>query len=479
MSKNNTPLTIVWFRQDLRVQDNPALCEAAENGRILPIYILDDENAGNFKMGAASRVWLYKSLKDLNKSLNGHLQLFKGDAKAILDKLAKETKATGLYWNRCYEPWRVKRDKQIKAANWFKDIQSFNGSLLWEPWDITKTDGSPYKVFTPFFKKSCLGAAPPRKIISRPTRIDYGDDVDFALELEELDLLPEIDWHSKMLEHWDVSENGAHERLSSFLDNGLKGYKEGRNFPSENYVSRLSPYLHHGQVSPNQVWYAAQHKGETLGCDKDLYHFHSELGWREFSYNLLYNFPDLPETPLQEQFKDFPWREDKDILEKWKRGQTGFPIVDAAMRELWETGYMHNRSRMIVGSFLVKNMLLHWHEGEAWFWDCLFDADLANNSASWQWIAGCGADAAPYFRIFNPMLQGEKFDEKGEYIRKWVPGLKNLPDKHLNQPWDAPDDVLKEAGITLGEDYPRPDIGHKEARERALEAYETIKKKST
>ena len=272
--------------------------------------------------------------------------------------------------------------------------------------------------------------------------------------------------------HWHIGEDHAQDRLQEFVDHGLKDYKEGRNFPAQQNVSRLSPHLHFGEISPNQAWYAAKQKGKGQNMD----HFLSELGWREFSYSLLYHFPKLPRKNLQAKFDKFPWRNDKRLLRRWQQGQTGYPIVDAGMRELWQTGYMHNRVRMIVGSFLVKNLLLHWHHGERWFWDCLVDADLANNSASWQWIAGCGADAAPYFRIFNPVTQGQKFDAAGEYTRHFVPELKDLPDKFLFNPWQAPPGVLNEAGVTLGKTYPEPVVDLKLSRERALQAFASLKK---
>ncbi|MEM6780911.1 MAG: deoxyribodipyrimidine photo-lyase [Pseudomonadota bacterium] len=475
----STSKTIVWFRQDLRISDNPALSEAAENGSIIPVYILDDENAGERKMGAASRVWLHHSLQKLNDALDGNLVLAKGDASQIIPELIKKTGANAVYWNRCYEPWRIDRDKKIKEQLEADGIEakSFNGSLLWEPWNTLKDDGTPYKVFTPFYKKGCLNAEAPREPLSAPSSLSF-EKTD-SLKLDELDLLPhdrEGNWDGEMVKEWTIGEDGAHARLKEFLnDGGIDDYKEGRNMPAQTNVSRLSPHLHWGEVSPNQVWYAAIGKNDPH--EKNTAHFLSELGWREFSYSLLYHFPDLHWKNMQEKFDDFPWSdEDSEALEAWQNGQTGYPIVDAGMRELYATGYMHNRVRMIVGSFLVKHLLIHWHKGEAWFWNCLVDADAASNTASWQWIAGSGADAAPYFRIFNPITQGEKFDKEGEYIRKWVPELYDIPNKYLNRPWEAPDNVLEYAKVTLGETYPKPIIEHFEARDRALEAFQSIKK---
>ena len=473
---------LVWFRQDLRLSDNPALTAAYSSGHpIIPIYILDDNNAQEWKMGGASRWWLHHALKNLDKDLSDHLVLEKGDAAKIISELIKKTGAKAIYWNRCYEPWRIKRDKEIKSKLEEDSIEvhSSNGSLLWEPWTIKNQSGQPYKVFTPYYRKGCLQAPPPRAPLPRPSRLTYGDTKNIGVSLDDLNLLPSKPaprWDKKMEKYWTISEDGAQTRLSDFLDDGLKNYKKGRDHPADNNTSRLSPYLHFGQISPNQAWYAAQERGTVEGWENDRDHFLSELGWREFSYSLLYHFPTIIWENLQEKFNDFPWiSQESGDLKKWQQGQTGYPIVDAGMRQLWETGYMHNRVRMIVGSFLVKNMLTHWHRGEDWFWDCLVDADLASNSASWQWIAGCGADAAPYFRIFNPILQSKKFDEHGEYIRTFVPELKDMPDKHIHAPWEAPEDVLKEAKVELGKTYPKPMMDHGAARDRALEAFKSTK----
>jgi deoxyribodipyrimidine photo-lyase len=464
---------IHWFRQDLRLSDNPALKEAASRGRVLPLYILDDENAGDYAMGAASRWWLHRSLQKLSAALDGKLAIYRGDARDVIASLVSKHNVKGVYWNRCYEPWRIERDSAIKEKLKIDglDVETFNGSLLWEPWETVKDDGSPYRVFSPFFHRGCNKAHPPREPLNRPSSPEFfeagGDD-----GLEALDLLPDVPWYESLEENWSPGEKGAEERLSDFLEEGLGDYKEGRNFPAKQNVSRLSPHLHFGEISPNQVWYAARECEEG----RDLKHFLSELGWREFSHSQLYFNPDLPHRNLQGKFDDFPWRDDADALERWQKGMTGYPIVDAGMRELWQTGYMHNRVRMVVGSFLVKNLLLHWRDGERWFWDTLADADLANNSASWQWVAGCGADAAPYFRIFNPVTQGQKFDPNGRYTRRYVPELKNLPDKYLFNPWEAPESVLEGAGIKLGSDYPQPMVDLKASRERALGAFKSLKK---
>ncbi|WP_316359252.1 cryptochrome/photolyase family protein [Candidatus Neptunichlamydia sp. REUL1] len=464
---------IFWFRQDLRLEHNPGLIESAKDAAVLPIYILDDINAGKHKMGEASRWWLHHSLKSLSKSLRGKLAFFKGDAKQILIELTKSENIQGVYWNRCYEPWRIQRDTNIKNALKKEGVQanSFNASLLWEPWEIYKKDGDPFKVFTPFYKNGCLSYEPPEKPLGPPKKLNISSTTK-GKPLDSLDLLSGKKWENKMSSYWKIGEIGAKERLKQFLKNGLEFYKKGRDFPSHDHVSRLSPHLHFGEISPNTVWYAVK------GQNENHTHFRTELAWREFSYYLLYHFPTLPEKNFQKKYDKFQWKTNIKHLRLWKKGQTGIPLVDAGMRELWETGYMHNRLRMVTGSFLVKNLLLHWREGEAWFWDCLLDADLASNSASWQWVAGCGADAAPYFRIFNPTTQGEKFDPKGTYIRRFIPELKDLPIRYLFSPWTAPENVLREAGVKLGTTYPRPIVDLKKSREEALETFKGLKEVS-
>lgn len=472
MSTTNTAPIILWFRQDLRLRDNPALMAAHETGRpIIPLYILDDHNSGEWKMGGASRWWLHESLSELNKALKDTMIFETGDPLPIVQKIMHDTGAQDIFWNRCYEPWRIARDKHIKDT--IKGAKSYNGALLYEPHTVLKEDGTPYKVFTPFYKKGCLERGPtPPKPKKAPENLNLHTHK--AGTLEALNLHPKINWHQQMEKEWQPGESGAQKRLQSFMENGLNGYKEGRNFPNKINVSRLSPHLHFGEISPGDAWYAAQEHMIVQNCENDGAHFMSEIGWREFSNSLLYHFPDLPRKNLQSKFDNFPWSTDEEALTAWKKGKTGYPIVDAGMRELWKTGYMHNRVRMIVGSFLVKNLLLHWHHGEEWFWDTLLDADLANNSASWQWIAGCGADAAPYFRVFNPVTQGQKFDQTGEYVRRFVPELTKMPDKFLHNPWEAPDNILQYAGIKLGTHYPKPIVALKPSRERALEAFKTL-----
>ncbi len=476
----DTAPALAWFRQDLRLNDNPALSAAVQSGApVIPVYILDDDNAGPWKMGGASRWWLHHSLNSLQESLAGNLSCYHGDARLIIPALIKESGVKTIYWNRCYEPWRIDRDKEIKLLleeNGIK-VQSFNASLLYEPWTVQKNDGTPYRVFTPFFRRGCTAQGEPPVPRPAPEKITYAKRPAKAGNISDLNLLPQkIRWDQKMESHWTIGEDAALTRLDDFLDQGLDGYKEDRNRPDrQQYVSRMSPHLHFGEISPRTIWHKIRQRMIADGVENDGDHYLSELGWREFSYSLLFFNPDLPTTPLQKRFEAFPWNKDDNALLKWQRGQTGYPIVDAGMRELWETGYMHNRVRMIVGSFLVKHLLLHWSEGEKWFWDCLVDADLANNAASWQWIAGCGADAAPYFRIFNPMGQGEKFDPNGDYVRRFVPELAKLPNDLIHQPWEAPPLILKQAGVVLGKTYPHPIVNHKEARAKALEAFQATK----
>ena len=471
---------IVWFRRDLRIEDNPALRAASAAGRVLPVYILESNNDG-WDAGEASLAWLDSALRSLNDSLDDSLRVVGGAPADVLADLAVDHDVSTVFFNRRYEPRDHERDNEIRDALSARNIEvkEYPGSLLWEPHHALKQDGTPYRVFTPFYKYCRANLEEPRQPQPAPENPEYiprpeGEDIDKALD--KLSLLPRtLHWHEGMLGHWDVSEAGAQARRDVFLESGLARYRKGRDFPASGHVSRLSPYLHFGQISPHQVWHDARIAGVDQGVESDMDHFLSELGWREFSHHLLWHFPDLPETNLQSKFDAFPWRHDSTLLECWQRGMTGYPIVDAGMRELWQTGYMHNRVRMIVGSFLVKNLLLHWHHGRDWFWDCLVDADLANNSASWQWIAGCGADAAPYFRVFNPVTQGEKFDAAGDYVRKYVPEIAALPDRYLHAPWTAPPMVTAETGVTLGRDYPVPVVDLKESRERALQAFQSIR----
>lgn len=468
---------IVWFRQDLRLRDNPALSAAVDAGApVIPLFILDDAAAGEWAPGAASRWWLHHSLQSLNESLDQNMVILRGSALPLLTDLVRQTEASAVFWNRCYEPWRRERDRDVKDAlqNMGTQVRTFNGSLLFEPTSVCKSDGTPYKVFTPYYKKGCLENAPPvRALLPAPQPISFFSQQPRG-NIEDLDLLPRLDWASQFSTTWLPGEAGAHAKLERFLIEGIKDYKNGRNRPDQEYVSRLSPHLHFGEISPHQAWHATSGLLKKAALAENVAHFRSELGWREFSYYLLYHFPDLVDTNMQRKFDRFPWQDDEQLLRLWQKGATGYPIVDAGMRQLWQSGYMHNRVRMIVGSFLIKNLLIHWIHGARWFWDTLLDADLANNSASWQWVAGSGADAAPYFRIFNPVTQGRKFDPEGDYVRQYVPEIARLDTRFLHAPWEAPAEELQRAGVSLGSDYPHPVIDLGESRKRALESYQTL-----
>ncbi len=462
----------MWFRRDLRLQDNPAFVQACSHEHVLPIWIDDEDDAQDRKSGSALRLWRHHSLVSLKASLNGNLSIFQKSPFDVFSELIQRYKIEGIYWNRCYEPWRISRDTKLKAFLKQQDIttKSFNGSLLWEPWEINKADGTPYRVFTPYFKNGCLSAPPPRNPMPAPKEPNLLED-SHGSDISSTYPLPHMEWQEQLHDHWLISEAGAHKNLKHFIEHGLGAYKEGRNFPAQDHISKLSPYLANGEISANQIW----HEIKKLQPTENTAHFCSELGWREFSYNLLSHNPEMHRKNLQKKFDAFPWHDSLDHLQAWQKGQTGIPLVDAGMRELWASGHMHNRVRMVAASFLVKNLLIPWQEGEKWFWDTLVDADPASNTASWQWVAGCGVDAAPYFRIFNPITQGAKFDPTGEYIRKWVPELASLPNKHLFNPSAAPSEVLEKASITLGKDYPKAIVDIKASREKALAAYGIIR----
>ncbi|MBX5452833.1 MAG: DNA photolyase family protein [Acidobacteriia bacterium] len=466
-----TPPAIVWFRNDLRISDNPALRAASALGQpIVPVYILDEHAPGTWAAGGAARWWLHHSLAALKSSFAKSgldLLLLRGPAALVLPRLVRETGARAVFWNRLYEPWAVQRDRQIKSALRAEGVKvaSFNASLLFEPTSIRTRNGEAFRVFTPFWR-ACLAAPEPSEPEGAPDlSFLRGFKLPAGERLEDWRLLPTApNWAGGLQAAWQPGEAGARARLDAFLAKALDHYESERDRPDHAGTSRLSPHLHWGEISPRQVWHAAKTHPNAKA-------FLRQLGWREFSYHLLFAFPSLPEEPLDARFQAFPWAEDAKALASWQRGRTGYPIVDAGMRELWQTGWMHNRARMVCASFLVKHLLLPWQYGERWFWDTLVDADLANNAAGWQWVAGCGADAAPYFRIFNPVLQGEKFDPNGDYVRKFVPELARLPARFIHRPWEAPPAVLDAAGVKLGTTYPAPIVDHRAARERALASF--------
>jgi deoxyribodipyrimidine photo-lyase len=476
---------LLWFRQDLRLADNPALA-AAVVGKvpIVPVYIFDDVTDDPWRPGGASRWWLHQSLTALEKALQqrGSRLVFRiGGAEETLLSLVRETDAGAVSWNRCYEPAAIARDTRIKKilTDAGLDAQSFNAALLHEPWTVKTQQGEPYKVFTPFWR--AIRALPKEPVGSTaPKSLRAPDTWPRSHFLADAALLPtKPDWTGGLREAWQPGEAGAKRQLTDFLDERVADYPSGRDRPDRIGTSRLSPHLHFGEIGPRQIWQATMaHAGSSKGSDAAAESFLREIGWREFTHHLLFHWPTLPDANWKNEFDAFEWRKDASGLRAWQRGLTGYPIVDAGMRELWQTGWMHNRVRMIVASFLIKDLLIDWRAGERWFWDTLVDADLAQNAASWQWVAGSGADAAPYFRIFNPVLQGKKFDPDGAYVRRYVPELAKLPTEHIHAPFQAPNAVLTKAGVKLGQTYPAPIVDHAAARDRALEAYKATKGKN-
>ncbi|MDR3501086.1 MAG: deoxyribodipyrimidine photo-lyase [Legionella sp.] len=465
-------IALVWFRQDLRLSDNPAFIEACSQHRVvIPLYIYDEKTS---VLGGAQAWWLHHSLSALSHSLKQlglNLLLRKGEPLEIILDLLKIVPVSAVFWNRCYEPNAIVRDKKIKATLLKQgiEVQSSNGSLLHEPWTIKNKNGDYFKVFTPYWRhcKQTLTIQPPIHLTSQPTGLELQSD-----ELEEWGLLPKLNWASRFSDYWTPGEDGAQLKLHTFIEHHLNAYKKNRDFPIKNATSHLSPHLHFGEISPSIIVRAIELAKLDPNCDiASAEHFLSELGWREFSVYLLYHFPNLANENFRAEFNAFPWHNEKQLLTCWQKGLTGYPIIDAGMRELWATGYMHNRVRMIVASFLTKGLLIDWRLGADWFLDTLVDADLANNSASWQWVAGCGVDAAPYFRIFNPVLQSQKFDPDGRYIRHWVPELSQLDSQSIHAPWES----VNSEKIYANGNYPKPIINHKEARAQALSYYHQLK----
>lgn len=477
---------LLWFRDDLRLSDNPALRAAIDHGPLICLYILDT-SAARRPLGGAARWWLSRSLTALSEAIaakGGELLILRGDPAELLPDVVELTGSGYVAWNRRYDGAAIALDKALKTtlSGAGVEVESFNANLLNEPWQIETRAGGPFKVFTPYWRAvrergEPVAPLPPPTQLSKarlPAALRKQ-----ALTVADLALEPTApDWAGGLRETWAPGEGGAQDRLDAFLDETLKGYREGRDCPDKLSTSRLSPHLRFGEISPRQIWHAtkaALEAGDTPGSAADAEKFFSEIGWREFSYHLLFHNPEIASVNYDRRFDVIAWETDEAGLRAWQKGLTGYPIVDAGLRELWQTGWMHNRVRMITASFLIKHLLTDWRAGEAWFWDTLVDADPANNPASWQWVAGSGADAAPYFRVFNPVTQGEKFDPKGAYVRRFVPELAELGDKFIHRPWEAPTGELKKAGIVLGQDYPKPIIPLDFGRRRALDAFAALR----
>ena len=468
--------TLVWLRHDLRLADQPAFAHALRrDGAVIPVFI--QEPVGAWAPGAAARVFLHDALATLDIALRGvgsRLVLRQGEPATVLGALAAETGAEALVFNERMEPAGRRVDEAVVAALGDRlAIERSNGALLLSPRAIATGSGGPYRVFTPFWRAvhAALNAAPPA-VLRPPTQLPAPARWPDSLPLEALQLLPRIRWDAGLRAAWPASEAAAQSRLDAFLAQGVERYASARDFPAQDGVSRLSPYLHLGQLSPRQIWVAAHAQAAAegrLGPPETTLAWLRQLVWREFAHHLLFHFPQTAEAPLRPEFERFPWLENEAGYRRWCHGETGYPIVDAGMRELWATGFMHNRVRMIVASFLTKDLGLHWLRGAEWFWDTLVDANLANNTLGWQWTAGCGADAAPYFRIFNPVSQSAKFDGAAAYLRRWLPELAALPDADIHAPWMAPPVALAAAGVTLGKTYPAPMLDHAVARREALD----------
>jgi len=462
--------SIVWLRNDLRLSDNPALIAGlGSGGAVVPVYVLDEEQNGVRAPGAASRWWLHHSLQSLDASLRGigsRLVLRRGPAERVIAELAAECDASAIYWNRVYDQGSRERDARLKKAFTERGVRakSLKANLLYEPWEVQTLSGGPFKVFTPFWR-ACLDLPPPGNPVPPPATLPPPKAWPSSDALASWRLLPTTpDWAGGLRAAWTPGEASARARLADFLDGAIERYCQTRDLPAVNGTSRLSPHIAFGEISPRQIWKAVTGRGPSAATEKFL----AELGWREFAYSLLFHCGDLAQRNFRHGFDAFPWADEDDLVEAWRRGRTGYPIVDAGMRELWTTGWMHNRVRMISASFLTKDLLIDWRVGERWFWDTLVDADPANNATGWQWVTGSGADAAPYFRIFNPVLQGEKFDPSGDYVRRWIPELASLPPQTIHRPWTA-------SAPPPAEIYPARIVDHATARNRALTAFRSLK----
>lgn len=475
-----TDTIIVWFRRDLRLHDNAALDQACRQGaRVIPVYIHAPEEEEPWPPGAASRWWLHHSLQALERELAGvrsSLAIFRGDSLSTLMMLCERSGARAVYWNRLYDPAAVARDKRVETALKTIGIRtcSFTGYLLREPWELTTGDRTPYKVFTPYSRASFqLGDPPPP--IERIRSLRTGGEGIREDGLDSLGLLPRVHWDAGLYEHWQAGEARAWRRMEQFVETGAGEYDANRDRPGIDGTSRMSPHLHFGEISPRAMWHATLQGLGSRGKEQASHAYLRQLLWRDFAHQLLFHFPRITDENFKPAFDRFPWREDTELIDAWRQGRTGIPLIDAGMRELWHTGFMHNRVRMNVASFLTKNARVHWRVGARWFWDTLVDANLANNTMGWQWVAGSGPDAAPYFRIFNPVTQGRRFDPGGEYVRRWIPALSGLPDRYVHAPWTAPETMRERADVKLGHNYPKPILDLKETRERALASHAGMK----
>ena len=468
---------IFWIREDFRIENNPALSFATQNhDNVIALYIYNNNDFDNKR--EAQKWWVYKSLETLKKELSDYkinLEIVKGDELEIFSKFNKKDKLS-VYWNKIYEPDVIAKGKKIRDIFIKNEInyKYFKGNILNEFQEITKNDGTPFKVFTPFWRNA------EQVYLNQPLSKNYivnkkiKQITIFKKCIKPIDILPKKNWYKKFEKYWKVSENDSKKILKNLIENKIKDYGTSRDIPSIEGTSKLSPYIKHGQIHVGSIWKkCSEIKSKGIGYRKYI----NELGWREFSHSLINYFPEFLKGNFRKEFDKFPWAKNEKFLKAWKRGMTGYPIVDAGMRELYETGWMHNRIRMVVGSFLVKHLRINWTEGEKHFRNCLLDFNKANNVAQWQWVAGCGADAAPYFRIFNPILQGEKFDKEGNYVKKWVPELKNVPNKFIHKPWEMELKYQEAIKTIIGKDYPGPIVVHEKARAAALEAFQSLKKK--
>ncbi len=479
---------IVWFRRDLRLDDHPALDAALARGAVvIPVYIADAREEGDWPLGGASRWWLHHSLRALAAALEGcgsRLLVRQGDAGRELLSLAAECGARTVYFGRRYEPAARAGEQELlqRLQQGGLEAATFNTSVWHEPSAVRSVSGGAYQVFTAYYR-ACQVRLDQGTPAPPPARMAPAERWPRSMSIEDLGLLPRWDWAGGLRQAWQPGETGAQAALDRFLKAGAADYDRLRDRPDREGTSLLSPHLHWGEIGPRRLWQrlrrvqAAGNRAGPVGASEGLAAFLRELHWREFAHHLLWHFPQTARQPLRPEFQRFPWVEDDEGYRAWCRGQTGYPIVDAGMRQLWATGWMHNRVRMIAASFLVKDLQIHWERGAAWFWDTLVDADLANNTLGWQWTAGCGADAAPYFRVFNPVLQAERFDPEGSYVRRWVPELAKLASRWLHRPWQAPAAVCEEAGVHLGRTYPAPIVDHETARQRALAAFDRIKRR--